>query len=69
MAVIDKAPKVPGELQPNAAIDMLLDFVTTTEARPFTVQFIDPKIVLDENNKWTRLYRETLGAAARNGIR
>ena len=36
------APKVPGELQPNAAIDMLLDFVTTTEARPFTVQFIDP---------------------------
>ena len=37
-----RAPKVPGELQPNAAIDMLLDFVTTTEARPFTVQFIDP---------------------------
>jgi len=37
-----RAPKVPGELQPNAAIDMLLDFVTTTEARPFTVRFIDP---------------------------
>jgi hypothetical protein len=33
---------LPGELQPDAAIDVLLDFVTTTEARPFTVRFIDP---------------------------
>jgi hypothetical protein len=39
---LTKAPQLPGELQPDAAIDVLLDFVTTTEARPFTVRFIDP---------------------------
>lgn len=39
---LTKAPTLPGELQPDAAIDVLLDFVTTTDARPFTVRFIDP---------------------------
>jgi predicted DNA-binding protein with PD1-like motif len=39
---ISKVPQLPGELQPNAAIDVLLDFVTTSEARPFTVRFLDP---------------------------
>ena len=39
---LTKAPQLPGELQPDAAIDVLLDFVTTTDARPFTVRFIDP---------------------------
>ncbi len=39
---ISHAPQLPGELQPFAAIDVLVDFVTTTEARPFTVRFVDP---------------------------
>lgn len=39
---ISRAAKLPGELQPNAAIDVLIDFVTTAEARPFTVRFVDP---------------------------
>jgi hypothetical protein len=39
---ISRVPQLPGELQPFAAIDVLIDFVTTTEARPFKVRFIDP---------------------------
>ncbi len=39
---ISRAAKLPGELQPYAAIDVLVDFVTTAEARPFTVRFVDP---------------------------
>jgi hypothetical protein len=39
---VSKVPRLPGELQPNAAIDVLLDFVTTTDMRPFTVRFVDP---------------------------
>ncbi len=39
---MSRAPQLPGELQPFAAIDVLIDFVTTTEARPFKVRFIDP---------------------------
>lgn len=39
---IARAPKLPGELQPFAAIDILIDFVTTADARPFTVRFVDP---------------------------
>jgi hypothetical protein len=39
---ISKVPQLPGELQPNAAIDVLMDFVTTTDVRPFTVRFVDP---------------------------
>ena len=39
---ISRVPKLPGELQPFAAIDVLIDFVTRTEARPFKVRFIDP---------------------------
>jgi hypothetical protein len=39
---VSKVPQLPGELQPNAAIDVLLDFVTTSEVRPFTVRFVDP---------------------------
>ncbi len=38
---ISKAPQLPGELQPFAAIDVLIDFVTTTEGRPFKVRFTD----------------------------
>jgi hypothetical protein len=38
---IAHVPNLPGDLQPSAAIDVLLDFVTTTDARPFTVQFTD----------------------------
>ena len=37
-----KAPELPNELQPNAAIDLTLDYVTTAAARPFTVRFVDP---------------------------
>jgi hypothetical protein len=39
---ISRAAELPGELQPFAAIDVLIDFVTTAEARPFEVRFIDP---------------------------
>jgi hypothetical protein len=39
---ISRAAQLPGELQPNAAIDVLIDFVSTAEARPFTVRFVDP---------------------------
>ena len=39
---ISRAAQLPGELQPFAAIDVLIDFVTTADARPFTVRFIDP---------------------------
>ena len=39
---ISRAAELPGELQPFAAIDVLIDFVTTAEARPFTVRFVDP---------------------------
>jgi hypothetical protein len=38
---MSRAPQLPGELQPFAAIDVLVDFVTTTEARPFKVRFVD----------------------------
>ena len=39
---ISRAAELPGELQPYAAIDVLIDFVTTTDARPFKVRFVDP---------------------------
>ncbi len=39
---ISRAAQLPGELQPNAAIDVLIDFVSTADARPFTVRFVDP---------------------------
>ena len=39
---ISRAAELPGELQPYAAIDVLVDFVTTTDARPFKVRFVDP---------------------------
>jgi hypothetical protein len=39
---MSRAPQLPGELQPFAAIDVLVDFVTTTDARPFKVRFVDP---------------------------
>ena len=39
---ISRAAKLPGELQPSAAIDVLIDFVSTADARPFTVRFVDP---------------------------
>jgi hypothetical protein len=46
-----RAPQLPGELQPFAAIDVLVDYVTTTDARPFKVRFVDPatneKILID----------------------
>jgi hypothetical protein len=39
---MSRAAKLPEELQPFAAIDVLVDYVTTTDARPFTVRFVDP---------------------------
>jgi hypothetical protein len=39
---MSRAAELPGELQPFAAIDVLVDFVTTADARPFTVRFVDP---------------------------
>ncbi len=39
---ISRAAQLPGELQPFAAIDVLIDFVTTADARPFSVRFVDP---------------------------
>lgn len=39
---ISRAAELPGELQPFAAIDVLVDFVSTAEARPFKVRFVDP---------------------------
>jgi hypothetical protein len=39
---MSRADELPGELQPFAAINVLVDFVTTTDARPFTVRFVDP---------------------------
>lgn len=38
---LSEVPEVPGQLQPSAAIDMTLKFVTTTDARPFSVRFVD----------------------------
>ncbi len=39
---MSRAPQLPGELQPFAAIDVLVDYVTTADARPFKVRFVDP---------------------------
>jgi hypothetical protein len=39
---MSRAAQLPEELQPYAAIDVLVDYVTTTDARPFTVRFVDP---------------------------
>ncbi len=44
------------------------DFVPTskkinTPLNKFPFRFIDPKIALDENAKWSKLYREIIGAA------
>jgi hypothetical protein len=39
---LSRAAQLPGELQPVAAIDVLVDFVTTSDARPFTIRFVDP---------------------------
>lgn len=39
---MSRAAELPGELQPFAAIDVLVDYVTTTDARPFKVRFVDP---------------------------
>ena len=39
---ISRAAQLPGELQPFAAIDVLIDFVSTADARPFKVRFVDP---------------------------
>ena len=39
--VLTRAPVLPNELQPHAAVDILLDFATTAPARPFTVRFDD----------------------------
>ena len=39
---MSRAPQLPGELQPFAAIDVLVDYVTTSDARPFKVRFVDP---------------------------
>jgi hypothetical protein len=39
---MSRAAELPEELQPFAAIDVLVDYVTTTDARPFKVRFIDP---------------------------
>jgi hypothetical protein len=38
---MSRAAELPEELQPFAAIDVLVDFVTTTDARPFKVRFVD----------------------------
>jgi iron(III) transport system substrate-binding protein len=35
----------------------------TTNLNRFPLQFVDPKVVLDESDKWTKLYRETVGTA------
>ena len=58
------------------AQDLMLkrDFIPTskkisTPLNKFPLQFVDPKVVLDENDKWTRLYRETIGSAARSGAK
>ena len=39
---MSRAAELPEELQPFAAIDVLVDYVTTTDGRPFTVRFVDP---------------------------
>lgn len=39
---MSRAAQLPEELQPFAAIDVLVDYVTTTDARPFKVRFVDP---------------------------
>jgi iron(III) transport system substrate-binding protein len=44
------------------------DFIPTsrkisTNLNRFPLQFVDPKVVLDESDKWTKLYRETVGTA------
>ena len=46
------------------------DFIPTsrkisTNLNRFPLKFIDPKVVLDESDKWNRLYRETVTGAAR----
>jgi hypothetical protein len=59
---LERAPDLPGQLQPNAAIDMQLDFVTTTDARPFTVRFIDPT-----NHKALLIDLGDVGCVVRSG--
>jgi hypothetical protein len=39
---ISRVAELPGELQPFAAIDVLIDYVSTADARPFSVRFTDP---------------------------
>jgi hypothetical protein len=39
---LSRVPQLPSELQPSASLEMVLGFVTTTQARPFTVRFADP---------------------------
>lgn len=39
--VLTRVPVLPNELQPHAAVDLLLDFATTAPARPFTIRFDD----------------------------
>ncbi len=46
------------------------DFIPTsskvsTDLNRFPIKFIDPKVVLDESDKWSRLYKETITGAAR----
>jgi iron(III) transport system substrate-binding protein len=54
------------------AQDLMLkrDFIPTsrrisTPLNKFPLKFVDPKVVLDENDKWSRLYKEIITGAAR----
>lgn len=37
----------------------------TTPLTKFPFRFVDPKVALDENAKWSKLYREIIGGAAK----
>ncbi len=58
------------------AQDLMLkrDFIptskrVTTALNRFPLQFVDPKVVLDENEKWSKLYREIIGTAGRGAAK
>jgi iron(III) transport system substrate-binding protein len=58
------------------AQDLMLkrDFIPTskrvsTNLNKFPLQFVDPKVVLDENDKWSKLYREIIGTAGRGAAK
>ena len=59
---ISRVAQLPGELQPFAAIDVLMDFVTTADACPFQVRFTDAN-----TNETVLISLEDVGCTVQGG--